>query len=214
MRILLLTLLLAFVVCSQGVSEAQKLPFEQINNAAAKALNILKDPAFAPQLQTVGIKSIEAAREATLGAPLQLFIVRLDELKQYQPGDDPDKLLHAVEQVVYPVTVKGQVVSSVSVSKERGEWTATQIGQGISAPKIAESRTVGARALKTEPVKAFLVRVPALNREFVGYKTEKLMLVPILEEVDLGFKAGAAIPAAKVLEALVPEAQAHQGLPR
>jgi hypothetical protein len=214
MRTVFLTLVLLVVMCPLGAAEDRQLPFDKINKAAEEALNVLKDPAFAPQLDAVGFKSIEQAREASLGEPMQLYIVRLDQLKQYQPGDDPEKLLHPVDQVVYPVTVKGTVVSSVSVSKVDGEWVSTEIGQSNSAPKIANARMVGSRALKAEPSKAFIVSIPALNRKFVAQKGQQLMLVPIDDDADLGFKAEAAIPASNVFEALIPEAQEHEGLPR
>jgi hypothetical protein len=59
-----------------------------------------------------------------------------------------------------------------------------------------------------------LVRVPALNIEFVAYHdTSGLQLTPITDLEAAGLKAGQTLPASRVFELLVPLARQHNGLP-
>ena len=72
----------------------------------------------------MGFESPGEVHEAKLGRPFQNFRVRLDQLQKYQQGSDPNKLLSGGNQFVYPILVKGQVRSSITVGEIKGIWKA------------------------------------------------------------------------------------------
>ena len=60
----------------------------------------------------------------------------------------------------------------------------------------------------------FEVRIPAMNLVFLGTRTEEgLLLTPVLDDPSYGFERGGTLPAEKALEAIVPAASEHKGLP-
>lgn len=65
-----------------------------------------------------------------------------------------------------------------------------------------------------EPPSEFAVRVPALSMYFLGNRVQnRLMLTPVSVDNRLPLRPGAAVPAENVITAIVPLAQAYNGLP-
>ena len=61
----------------------------------------------------------------------------------------------------------------------------------------------------------FIVRVPSLNLFFLGFRSNnELMLVPLMDDTRLRFEAGVSMKAEKVFSTILPDAKAHNGLPR
>ena len=53
----------------------------------------------------VGFDDPSEAASATLGEPIRVSMVRLDALRKYSAGGDPERLLTDVGRVIYPVFV-------------------------------------------------------------------------------------------------------------
>ncbi len=173
--------------------------------AATTALPTLR--ALAEQApEVVGLTAQEAAT-AQLRPPLRVVFVSLDKLKTFHAGDDPRALLVDVATVFYPVAAGSEVRSSITVKKPNGGWVATEFGNQALAKRINEVRA-GATAA------ALLVRVPALNLDFVGTESGgTLQLTSLFDVPGTDIRIGTTADARNVLAALVPLANAHNGLP-
>ncbi len=90
--------------------------------AAAQAPATFEELVTDENFRSLGFESKEEAKAAELGVPFPVVAVRLDELKRFKTGDDPLALLHPLRRAIYPITVKGQVRSGLTVHAKDGEW--------------------------------------------------------------------------------------------
>jgi hypothetical protein len=151
---------------------------------------------------------------ATLGEPVVVLMVELEGLRGYQPGSDPNKLLKPISKVIYPVSAKERVRSSIVLQKGKEGWKASDFGGGNFARLVATAREQSAKTTNL-PVNAFfVVQVPALNAYFLAFREQgKLMLSSLVDDPTLKLSAGAARPAEEAFGGLVPFARKYNGLP-
>ena len=163
----------------------------------------------------MGFESPEELDKMTLGDPLQVFKVRLDQLKEYQPGSDPNKLLTGGDQFTYPVFANNQLRSSITVARTEGGWKAVSFGSPTRVRLISKARPGGGtEGARIQPAGSFVVEIPAFNLVFVGHQAEgTLMLTPVLDNASLGLQAGVSLPADRVFTTMIPAAKAHNGQP-
>jgi hypothetical protein len=161
----------------------------------------------------LGFESVAEIRSATLGAQLAEYMIRLDELRNFQTGLAPESLLHATGRVTWFVLVNGQTRSSVTLSRRNGGWGAVGYGAPHHARMVDSVRTLlasrpGGGGQYTEVV------VPALNTIFLGSsQAGQLFLTPVLTDQRFKFQSGSTLPAAQALLQMVPAAKAHNGQP-
>ncbi|MDO8803770.1 MAG: hypothetical protein Q7R35_05015 [Elusimicrobiota bacterium] len=215
MRLLLSLSVALLLTASQARAQVAAAPFGEIQPVAQKALKTFSRFVTKENYRQMGFEDPEEVRTATLGAPLQDFIVRLDKLKNYAPGGRLDELLTATDQVVYPVLVKGRVRSSITISKTGGSWQAVSFGGPNFIKLISGTLEENTKATRLASSEYQVVRVPSLNLFFLGFRlNNELMFVPVADNARLKFRAGAGIKAENVFSAILPEASAHDGLPR
>jgi hypothetical protein len=153
-------------------------------------------------------------RGISTGTPLREYLVRLDSLRSFPPKGNPEALLVDTKVVHYPVLVDGKVSGDVSLVQQGADWNVVSLGDGHLAElrQAAVAGSVKKFALRESD--HFLVRVPALNLEFVGfYNKGALYLESVTDDAPASLKAGVAEPAVQVFARLVPLAKAHNGLP-
>lgn len=190
-------------------------PRPRAGTEAAQALATLRRLVTPENPGSMGFSSPEEARQSTMDDPISVFMVRLDQLRAYRPGQEPSKLLIDLETAIYVVRVKSEARSSVEMSRVRGGWEARSFGNAPEAKLLDQVRREVVKATEIDSSAFFEVRIPALNLYFLGHQgPDGLMLSPLLDDPSLGFKAGEPQLAAKVLEKLQPLAQEHNGLPR
>jgi len=222
MRALVLTCMISLMGI-QSVSGQQKPQAMAINvDTAAKAsqqsargaLETLRQMVNATNYRAMGFDSVGDVGAAVLGDPLVIFYVRLDLLREYQAQSDPRALLGGGERVLYPVLVRGQTRSSITVAHEGGSWKGVSFGGANGARlawKILSESSKGANPAPPH----FLVEVLALSVHFLGFEQSgKLMLVPLLNDPQQRWKAGVPRVANEVFAQLVVDARAYNGLPR
>lgn len=163
-----------------------------------------------------GMPTSDQMEKASLGEPLAVHMVRLDELKRYQPASvsEPETLLHDMLTVVYPIRVEGKVHGELVVGKVAGTWSARSFAgpAHIQAVENVRKRVINAAGIPA--AETMLVRVPALNIEFIAYRTELgLQLAPITDVQTAQLASGQTMPASRVFELLSPIANRHNGLP-
>lgn len=148
---------------------------------------------------------------ARLGDAERTKEVRCKDLAEYRAGDDVRPLLVEQDAVYYPVSVDGEVVSSVAMRKQPdGTWDVAGMGRATLAKaidqtgkKLAASRGVEDHAL---------VEIRALHLRFLEDDAAgQPMLTPLEDVAAIGLKAGQSAPAADVFEGLAERAQSVCG---
>jgi hypothetical protein len=200
--------LLLFTVGCQKSAEAPKPPAPQPQAAADDAIGVLQKLVNTQNYKGLGFDSVDEVKQAQLGAPFAVFDIGLDQLKGYKAGSDANGLLTASSKAIYPVTVGGQVKSSVTISHQDSGYKASSFGNAEIVKSLSRYRLTQAAASD------FVVRVPAFNMYYLGRRVEnRLLLVPIIDDPRLKLKPGEAVGAETVLEQLAPLANAYNGLP-
>lgn len=207
LRFLLLTGSLLFLMAGCERAEMPKPPSSQPQQAANDALGVLQKLVNSGNFKAMGFDSENEVKQAQLGQPLAIFNIPLDQLKSYNLSKDASSLLIATSETVYPVTVNGQVKSSVTIVQKEQGYQPSSFGNAAVIRRLA-----GPQGENT--TNEFIVRVPALSMYFLGKRVEeKLLFVPVIEDPRLKLRLGEPVPAETVLEQLVPIANAYNGLP-
>jgi hypothetical protein len=193
--------------CAQHRGENAPPQTGDAQQAASNALATLQKLVTQQNYKALGFASPDEVKSATLAPPLTLYNIGLDRLKSYKAGQDANALLTASSETIYPVTVGGQVRSSVTVVKKETGYTTASFGNADIVKALSRYRGANTPG-------AFAVRIPAFSMYFLGNRVEnRLMLTPISEDSRLSFRIGVAVPAEDVLKAIIPLAQAYNGLP-
>jgi hypothetical protein len=205
--LIVISFLLAAPGCRSG-EEGATPTFPEAATAAEHFRSLITKDNY----KKLGFDSLEESAGAQLGAPLPIFFVRLDRLREYQPGSDANTLLSDSAQVHYPVLIKKQVGAAVIVQKADGKWKIASLGNAGLAKQISQVQQKAA-APSGEP--DMIVRVPALGIYFIGRRgaDKKLILIPVADDPRYNLKSTAEQPAEEVFAKLVPFAKTHKGLP-
>ena len=216
MRILRIVSILGFGVVAAFAQAPEDLAkvAQEARETATRSLDTLKQLASGASYKSLGFNSADEAKSAVLGDPTLSYYVRLDRLREYQAGADPNALLAGGgEKIVYPVLIGQDVRSSVILEKSGGAWKAASFG-GAAFSKLF----FGARAAKQPGAPGgsyFVVSVPALALNFLGSKAGgTFTLESLADDRASGVRAGTVRPAGEVFTSLVPVARAYNGLPR
>src|SRR6267143_139495 len=187
----------------------------ETRDVAAQALVTFQKIGKQTNVKAMGFESADEMTNAALGQPLSVFMVELGDLRAYQAGSDPNKLLKPIDKVIYPVSVKDEVRSSIVLQKGKEGWKASDFGGANFARLVTRVRDESAKAAGLPATAYFVVQVPALNAYFLSYRqNDKLMLASLADDSALNLRAGATLPAEQVFGELVPFAQKYNGLPQ
>jgi hypothetical protein len=146
--------------------------------------------------------------------PMSRYIVRLDELREYDAGEDPDLLFHRVPRVIYPVRADGKTRSSIELVYGRKGWTVAAFGGANRIRAVTAMRGATAQTEARDPATYFQVAIPSLNLTFIGTKKSgNFFLTPIADSAAYGFLKGTTLSAEDVLLAAAVAADQHTGLP-
>jgi hypothetical protein len=215
MRFLIALLISAILLVSFSNAQERTLPMKEIHQVASEALVTFSELVNEQNFEAMGFESVAELHDASLGEPLQTYMVRLDKLQEYQPQDDPNAMLDTVYQVIYPVMVEEKVRSSIAVGKLNEEWQATSFGGPNKIKMLADVRKDNSDSTGLSISSYFIVQVPSLNLYFIGYQANgQLMLTPILDDLSFGFIKGVTMTADKAFAKILPAAKKHDGLPR
>jgi hypothetical protein len=171
---------------------------------------------------SVGFEKAPNLHELTVLKPIPEALVLLSDLKKYEDRNPPDELLRDARRLTFPVVRGHEVLSSITLSDVEGTWQPVTYG-GSSIIRAAMRARVElgnrSRALRTphairprppEKAKYRLVMVTGLNHYFLAAEgTKGLLLTPLFENAQHGFRAGVPLPAKEVFLKLRPDAQAY-----
>ena len=158
---------------------------------------------------------------AKIGVPFSDSMIFLDELRDYKVGDDPQSLVHGGRQIVFPVLIGTQVRSSFTVANvvKDGEppvWKTVSFGYPGFIRDVDQARANLKTKFQVQPMDSLIVRVRALNVDFLGFhdkKTKDFMLVPLRSHQLFHFTAGEAMKASDAFLNMVPVAKRQTGDP-
>ena len=166
-------------------------------DAADNALGILRDLAE-DNYTLLGFRSADEAESATLGMPLTMYLVPLDQLQAFEADASPSDLLHDSEIVLYPVLVDNTIRSAVSIQHSDDGWTPVAFGNVTLIQAIAETDLQEGD---------FIVQVPALGLYFVGARSDDELLLTSIVETAYDIPVGRPVNASEVFSILQPAAQ-------
>ena len=205
------------VLPSFGQFSAMNSNQPQLEKAAAlarKSLGELLQVAQQIDVKSIGFDNRKQVGEAKLGVPVNDYMVRLDELKEYQAGRPATDLLHATGRLLYPLEVGGKARSAVILSFNQEDWQLESFGSANQIRMVTELRKAVAGREGRTAQELFQVRVPALQLMFIGVeRSAKIYLTPLFDMSSYGLKKGETYPAEQVLERLVAAARKHNGEP-
>jgi hypothetical protein len=195
-----------------GQQPTSQQTYSSPDEAARSSLEILKTPGFfreetggTKRAIDLGFESVAEVADATLGAPLPVINVWLDQLSHFQPNDDPKKLVKDPHTVIFPLYVKSAVRSSLTVSAptKTNAWLRMGRGSPILIRTIEQLRGRLGQPGDT----FFLVMNRGIGLRFLARKSgDTIMLIP-LDTFTFGtfeLKAGEEWPAKDVILKLVP----------
>lgn len=206
---------LASITAQAATSEhSESINMQQANEVATKSIQLLRQLVTAENAKAMGFKSLEEARLAKTEPPIPVYMVQLDELRTYKKGDDVATLLRDLHQEIVPLSVNGQVRSSVIVEKVKNEWRPRSFGSPSLARLLSRAREAGAKTAGTPINSFFAVHIAALRTYFIAHWSgSSLLFTTVLDDAELNLAAGETIPADEALASLVPIAQRYNGLP-
>ena len=170
--------------------------FADAQSAANASLALFRQLVNNQNFRDLGFESQDEVASATLGQPVPVVFVRLDQLREYREGTDLNNILSQSTQQNFPVLAKDQVRSSVVVEQVNGRWKVGTLGNGALAKQIAAVRQGQAPGAGNQQA---LVHFGALGLYFLGERAEnKWTLKPLAPIPDLNLAAGSALPAEEV----------------
>jgi hypothetical protein len=131
----------------------------------------------------LGFASISEFQTATVGQPFKIYQIPIDPLKAYQSGPF-NKLLKPAPRMIFPLSVSGEVKSSIVLRLQGNEWISDRFG----GPELIKS-LVGARDLlatqnRRFAAESFAVEIPLVALWFVGY-TNNAKQVQLITPIPL-----------------------------
>jgi hypothetical protein len=178
---------------------------------AEAGLGTLKELVTENTAQRMGFDTPDQAGEARIGPAIADYMIGLEPLRDYRPGQDPDDLILSTGLIHFLVEAAGATRCSITVQRTENDWRAVSFG----APLLSRALATALTSVKGDPAESFMVRIPAFNLTFLAYRSEgQLMLIAVQTAGSYGIEEGSTAPAEEVLARLQPEAERHDGLPR
>jgi hypothetical protein len=179
---------------------------EQAQRSAAGLRSFVTPETF----ERLGFESIDEVNRVQLGVPIPIFMVPLDRLREYRPGQDPADFFVSTNEVRFPLSVDGQVRSSITLRRTNGGWEVARIGRPQLSKEISQVIQASAPGapLAPRPGTFFEVTIPALSLEFVGQRADnRILLTSLVNEQLYDLQTGQTLDAREVFERLVPFAR-------
>ncbi len=152
-------------------------------SAASDSLSTLRElVAKNPQLR--GFQSAAEADGAALALALPVYMVGINDLLAFRKGDNPNGLLFDKKEVMYPITVNGDVRSSVIVRQsDDGTWGVAIFGRGPVAKAAHEGRSALAAKRGTAQSDVSLIEIPMLGVRLLGNSEKGALMLTALQDI-------------------------------
>lgn len=159
--------------------------------------------------QELGFLSVAEAADSNtaLGPPFAIVRLQIDLLRNFQLNTDPTTVVVFGREFIYPITVEGQVRSSLTVTEIRSDsqsdptWRPTVWGSSHLIRFLDKAR-------KNSGVcsSCFTLAIPELSRYYLGNMVaDKFLIIPLHSEPTLNLQEGVPIAAEVVFYKLIRE---------
>lgn len=158
---------LSLADCSSQQVKASQFPPA---GAVLRSLSELKQSVRQDNFIQMGFDSVAQSQRSVSGLPLLVYFVRLDSLQKYNPDqDNPDTLILAADQVIYPVEADQQTRSLFRMSQINGEWKSSQFGGAATIRNLEAAR----KEIEVQrQASAFIVEVLGLGITYVAVRAD------------------------------------------
>jgi hypothetical protein len=188
--------------------EQQARLLAEARQQAQRSLGGLRSFVTPETFQRLGFESVEEVNNAQIEQPIPIFMVPLDRLRQYKSGGNPADLLLRTNEIRVPLTVSGQVRSSMTLRQTQGGWEVARIGRPQLTKELLGAIKPPAPAAQAPGDAFFEVTIPALNLEFVGRREDtRVLLTSLVSEPLYELQAGETLDARQVFDHLAPFAE-------
>lgn len=198
-------------------STAQQMEYQinDVTKVAAASLPTMQKLVTESNFQNMGFRSAAEAKSASLGRPLALYTVPLNELVQYREGGDPARIIHFGDRILFPVMVNNEVRSSLQVDKSGDKWEVSSYGGPNRMKLISDAINRLSADPENKGMEYRVITIPAMNLYFIGMqKDDKLFLASVLDDEAYGVKAGEVVSAEIILPKLAEIAATLKDEPR
>jgi hypothetical protein len=155
-----------------------------------------------------GFRSPEDLDRARTGPSIPMYVVDTDPLGRYDGVSSADALLRPVPLTTQLVYVDGRVGSALVLRDDQGTWKPMRVGGANRAKLIDRVGAELARSYGVAPGALFLVDLPSLGVELLGYRTKgSTMLVALADVPELGLRGAQPVNAPALLASLAPFAK-------
>jgi hypothetical protein len=180
---------------------------------AARSVKILAKLVTEQNFRAYGFTTRREVLKATPGAPFAVYYVRLDDLREYKEGVDPNRLLRDSGRLMYPLTTGPEVRSAVTLRKRGESWEPANFGDAALIRLMTAVRSRSAGRTGAPSVSYFLLRLPISPSYLVGRRDgAKLILTSITANRRANLHPYEDILAEKVFAALAPIARRTHGI--
>ena len=141
---------------------------------AQAALGTLEKLVTKATAQRMGFDTPSQVLGARLGAPFADYMIGLESLRDYRPGQNPDMLIEATGELHFPVVAAGTTRCLITLVPREGGWRALSFGAPVLSRALASARDRGGIAAS----EGFVLRIPAFNLTFLAYRQDgRLMAI-------------------------------------
>ena len=201
-----ITISLAIVVTACG--QRIKQPDSEV--LARQMLASFSKSIDSENLRSFGLETRSQAESLQLGDSVNLFFIRLDELRNFKMGDKIDELVRPTKEIIYEINqADKQPYGAVELELVDNNWNILSIGQSEIVKRFEILN-------KDRPKRVYsLIKIPALDHAFSAYRKGKEWIVIKLDgESTLAQIPRREIPILEVIPILQDEAKRYNGLPR
>ncbi len=202
---------LGLMLWQPGIASAQMKAEEvpkEAHEEAQRSLAVLREIVKAETYKRMGFQSVEEASRATLDKPMRVLMVRLDRLREYRPGTKIGEMLEDTHEVRYPVSIDGQVRTSVVMRETDGKWQVARFGRPALTQRLTEIARKRGSMDRAESEKLFEVEIPALSLYFVGRGDEShLRLTSTADDSRFDLRQGEELDAQQLFAKIAPYAR-------
>ncbi len=174
--------------------------------ALARAVNIitvgLRARPGQVDLQSLGL-SPKALGDLQSRPPIRVVEVNLRALADYQPQQDPNRLLVDYHTRIVPVAVGDTVRFGITVTQVFGGFRVDSFGAANFVRAVTESIERRAQADRISPQQFFLIEIPALSVVLVARRQgAQLLVTSVYGQPQWKWEAGTEAPAAATFSSL------------
>lgn len=192
-----------------GKSMAQQPPanyYKDPDEAAQAWLEIFLQTVNEANFKALGFESLDEVKQVELARPLNVRMLKFDQMREYQEGADLARLAEDVGWIIYPLYVGREVRVALELERRDDLWGGSKFGSGNFIQLLERARQTS---------EDYVLAFPALNQYFIASGPEReLRLFPILDDVEYGWKAGEPLDPEEVLVRLSQAARQSDDLPK